>query len=153
MASASNSQRIYAPASSTYGYVLAVSFNETGTNTANNTSDLSFSASLTSDRINFSTNTNHTMTIFWHDDKDNTETPSIVIGDDKKCTSFPCQAKLVATSGSTVNFRKSNSKSSTILARIKLGTIVTVTGESNGWCSVTYNNMNGYIMSEFLVKA
>ena len=87
-----------------------------------------------------------------YDDKD-TETPSIVIGDDKTCASFPCQAKLVATSGSTVNFRKSNSKSSTILARIKLGTIVTVTGESNGWCSVTYNNMNGYIMSEFLVKA
>lgn len=68
------------------------------------------------------------------------------------CSSYPCQAKLVAPSHNTVNLRKSNSKSSAVLVQIKLGTVVTVTGESNGWCNVTYEKYKGYMMSEFLVQ-
>lgn len=72
--------------------------------------------------------------------------------DVKISTSFPCQAKVVATSGNTVRLRKSPSTSSDVLVNIKLGTIVTLTGEENGWCSVTYGSKTGYMMSQFLEK-
>ena len=67
--------------------------------------------------------------------------------------SFPFQAKVTASSGGTVNLRKSASTSSSIVLRIKLGETVTVTGEENDWYKVTYNTASGYMMKKFLNKA
>ena len=67
--------------------------------------------------------------------------------------SFPFQAKVTASSGGTVNLRKSASTSSGIVLRIKLGETVTVTGEESDWYKITYNSANGYMMKKFLLKA
>ena len=66
--------------------------------------------------------------------------------------SFPFQAKVTATSGRTVNLRKSASTNAGIVLRIKLGETVTVTGEENDWYKVTYNSASGYMMKKFLNK-
>jgi hypothetical protein len=66
--------------------------------------------------------------------------------------SFPFQAKVTATSGGTVNLRKSASTNAGIVLRIKLGETVTVTGEENDWYKVTYNTASGYMMKKFLNK-
>ena len=63
---------------------------------------------------------------------------------------FPFQAKVIAKSGSTVNLR--NSPGGKVIKKIKLGEKVTVTGEKNGWYQITYGNINGYMMKEFLEK-
>jgi hypothetical protein len=67
--------------------------------------------------------------------------------------SFPFQAKVTASSGGTVNLRKSASTNSSIIIRIKLGETVTVTGEESDWYKITYNSANGYMMKKFLLKA
>ena len=71
----------------------------------------------------------------------------------EKITSFPCQAKVIVSSDKAVDIRKSPSKNSSILLRIKFGTTVTITGEENNWYKVFYNTASGYIMKEFLHKA
>ena len=63
------------------------------------------------------------------------------------------QAKVIATSGSTVNLRKSASTNSSIILRIKLGEMVTIVGEENDWYKVTYKSTTGYMMKQFLSKA
>ena len=60
------------------------------------------------------------------------------------------KAVLVAKSGSTVNLRQSPSKSARIMARVKLGTVITITKPGEVWAAVTWNGFNGYMMSEFL---
>lgn len=62
------------------------------------------------------------------------------------------QAKVTATSGSNVRMRKSASASSTVLKNIKLGKIVDVLEELDGWLKITYEGEVGYMMSKFLVK-
>ena len=71
----------------------------------------------------------------------------------EKITSFPCKAKVIVSSDKVVDIRKSPSKNSSILLRIKFGTIVTIIGEENNWYKVTYDIISGYIMKEFLHKA
>ena len=66
--------------------------------------------------------------------------------------SFPFNAKVVVTSGNTVNFRSSPKKANNLICRINKGETVKVTGEESGWYVVTYENQKGYIMKEFLVK-
>jgi len=66
---------------------------------------------------------------------------------------FPFKAKIIATSGGTVNLRKDTNKNSGIVIRIKHGETVTVTGEKNGWYKVTYGAAIGYMMKEFLLKS
>lgn len=73
MASASNSTLLTAPGSSTYKYTLAVSFNETGTNTANNYSTVTCSATLSANNISYSSTNGGTLSIYWHDNKNNTD--------------------------------------------------------------------------------
>ena len=69
-------------------------------------------------------------------------------------TGFPCQAKITPSSPDRkVNLRKSPAKNSSIVLRLKLGEIVTITGEENGWYKVSYKTAKGYIMKEFLRKA
>ena len=65
--SATNSKTIYAPASSTYGYVLKVTFTETATSTPNNTSTISITASLYGKNIGYASTTANNMKIYWID--------------------------------------------------------------------------------------
>ena len=73
MASASNSKTIYSPASSSYGYTLSTSFNETSTSTANNTSTIKCSASIGASKIAFSVSGGGTLAVYWHDNNANTD--------------------------------------------------------------------------------
>ena len=67
--------------------------------------------------------------------------------------SYPFNAKVSVSSGSTVNFRKSPSTGAALIQKIKQGEVVSVTGEaSSEWYNVTYNGKSGYIMKQFLVK-
>jgi len=71
---------------------------------------------------------------------------------EEKITSFPCVAKVIVSSGKTVDIRKSPSKNSSILLRIKFGENVIITGKENNWYKVTYGGTSGYIMKEFVRK-
>lgn len=62
------------------------------------------------------------------------------------------QAKVVATSGSNVRMRKSASTSATVLKNIKLGKIVDVVEELDGWLKIVYEGEVGYMMTKFLDK-
>jgi len=70
----------------------------------------------------------------------------------EKITWFPYLAKVIVSSGRTVDIRKSPSKNSSIVIRILVGEYVTITGEENDWYKVTYGATSGYIMKEFLRK-
>lgn len=63
-------------------------------------------------------------------------------------------AKVVATSGSTVNLRESPSKSAKLVARVPLGSLVLVKSVSGEWANVYWDTGNkpytGYMMTEFL---
>ena len=59
-------------------------------------------------------------------------------------------AIVVANSGSTVNVRKSPSKSAKIMVRIKLGSKVKILQPGEGWHYIQWGGHVGYMMSEFL---
>ena len=60
-------------------------------------------------------------------------------------------AVTVAPSGSTVNLRKSASKSAALVERIPLGQTVTLRGpEAGGWYPVRWGKKEGWVMAEFL---
>lgn len=69
MASASNSTTLYS--NNGYGYTLTASFNENGTNVANNTSNVTCTATLSSGNPNWSTSYASTLIIYWHDNREN----------------------------------------------------------------------------------
>lgn len=71
--SSSNSKKIYASASSTQPFTLAVSFTEDSTSLSNNTSVLSIEGSLKSGGVSFDTNYNNTLALYWHDNHLNTD--------------------------------------------------------------------------------
>ncbi len=50
----------------------------------------------------------------------------------------------------TVNFREYPSKTANVLMRLYPGTIVEVTGISGDFCSVVYQDVSGYMMTEYL---
>lgn len=62
------------------------------------------------------------------------------------------QAKVAASSGTTVRMRSAPSKDATTIVAIPLGAIVEVVEEAQGWCGIMYENQKGYMMSEFLEK-
>ena len=69
--------------------------------------------------------------------------------------SYPYEAKVVAKSGNTVNFRSqpTTSDKNNIITQIPLGNTVTVTGQyDTKWSIVAYNGRSGYMMTEFLSK-
>ena len=72
------------------------------------------------------------------------------IGPDPTPKNYPFKGKVIASSGGSVNLRNKPSKSGTILKQVKLGEIVTVTGEENGWFNVIYGDFKGYMMMEFI---
>ena len=63
-------------------------------------------------------------------------------------TSSTQSAKVVC--GTTVNFRSQPNTSCTVLASLANGTVVTVTGSSNGWYTATYNGMTGYLSADYV---
>ena len=69
MASASKSTTLYSSNSS--AYTLTASFTENSTSTANNTSSITCTATLKSGNPNWSSSYNSTLTIYWHDNREN----------------------------------------------------------------------------------
>ncbi len=61
-------------------------------------------------------------------------------------------AIVTAQSGRTVNLRQRPDKSSAILARVPLGTQVTVLESAEGWAHITVCEKTGYMMNEFLTR-
>ena len=72
------------------------------------------------------------------------------IGSVPKPRNYSFKGKVIVSSGRTVNLRNKSSKSGTILRQVKLGEIVTVTGEESGWFNVIYGDLKGYTMMEFI---
>lgn len=62
------------------------------------------------------------------------------------------QAKVVAESGSTVRMREGASSNADIVKNIKLGQIVDVVAELDGWLKIVHDGDMGYMMSKFLQK-
>ena len=69
MASNSKSTTLYS--NNGYGYNLTASFIENSTNIANNTSNITCTATLTPTNAYWSTNYPSTLTIYWHDNREN----------------------------------------------------------------------------------
>lgn len=69
MASASNSVTLWSNGG--HGYTLNASFWENSTSTANNTSNITCKATLTSQGAAWSSSYNSTLTIYWHDNREN----------------------------------------------------------------------------------
>ena len=57
-------------------------------------------------------------------------------------------AKIVCDT--TVNFRSPPNTSSSVLASLRNGTVVSVTGVQGGWFKVTYNGQKGYVHPDYL---
>lgn len=62
------------------------------------------------------------------------------------------KAKVVVTSGSTVNMRKTSNANSDILVRIPNGTIIPIFDDSKELYQTQYKNVVGYVSSKFLQK-
>ena len=63
------------------------------------------------------------------------------------------EAKVTAAQGSTVNLRKRPDSTAPVIDRVKLGAIVQVNEEAEGWAQVvTPNGDIGYMMTKFLQK-
>lgn len=60
------------------------------------------------------------------------------------------QAKVVASSGGTVNMRIAPNKASSIVAQVPVGTIVDVYEKDTEWCKIGYKGGTGYMMTKFL---
>ena len=58
------------------------------------------------------------------------------------------KAKIVCDT--TVNFRSQPSTSSSVLASLKNGTVVDVTGVQSNWYKVTYNGKTGYVHPDYI---
>lgn len=69
MASNSKSTTLYS--NNGYGYTLTASFNENSTNVANNTSNITCTASFSAGGTNWSTSYASSLTIYWHDNREN----------------------------------------------------------------------------------
>lgn len=69
MASNSKSTTLYS--NNGYGYTLTASFNENSTNVANNTSNITCTASFSAGGSNWSTSYASSLTIYWHDNREN----------------------------------------------------------------------------------
>lgn len=70
MASASKSTTLYSSNGS--GYTLQASFTENGSpNVSNNTTNITCTAKLSSGNPNWSTSNNSTLTVYWHDNREN----------------------------------------------------------------------------------
>ena len=60
------------------------------------------------------------------------------------------QAKVIASSGGSVNMRKSPSTSAPIVTQVPVGSIVDVYEKGAEWCKISYKGAIGYMMTKFL---
>ena len=60
------------------------------------------------------------------------------------------QATVTAESGKTVRMRSQPSEKASVLAAIKIGTVVDVLDEMDGWREIAYGGKVGYMMEKFL---
>lgn len=63
------------------------------------------------------------------------------------------QAAVTAPSGKTVNMRARPADGETIVARVPVGTEVTVLESADGWAKIDYKGKYGYMMSRYLQEA
>ena len=59
-------------------------------------------------------------------------------------------AVVVAAKGDTVNLRKSPRRDGALLARVPVGSRVTVQEQADGWERVRYQGLTGYMMEMFV---
>lgn len=71
---ASNDTKLTAPVSSTYKYTLTASFIENSTSTANNTSNITCTASIGAQYVSYNVSNGGTLEIYWHDNRTNNDT-------------------------------------------------------------------------------
>ena len=62
------------------------------------------------------------------------------------------QAKVTASSGTTVNLRDNPSTSAKVINQIAVGQVVDVTSAAGDWSTITWNGKSGYMMTKFLKK-
>ena len=63
----------------------------------------------------------------------------------------PFQAKLInVNGGSYVNFRKGASLNSSVIARLPVGSSITVTEHGTDWCKVVVDGVEGYVSTWFM---
>lgn len=60
------------------------------------------------------------------------------------------QAKVIASSGDTVNMRSQPSKTASVITQVPVGKIVDVYEKGSEWCKIGYQNLKGYMMTKFL---
>lgn len=77
MASASKSTTLYS--NNGYGFILTASFNENSTSTANNTSNVTCTASFSAQNSNWQTGWPSWLTVYWHDNRENYDRQVAVI--------------------------------------------------------------------------
>lgn len=53
-------------------------------------------------------------------------------------------------SGSTVNMRRTPSRSSDVIAKVPVGADIQVESDSGQWCKITYSGKTGYMMSNYI---
>ena len=62
------------------------------------------------------------------------------------------QAKVTASSGTTVNMRDNPSTSAKVINQIAVGQVVDVTSAAGDWSTITWNGKSGYMMTKYLTK-
>lgn len=62
------------------------------------------------------------------------------------------QAKVTASSGTTVNMRDNPSTSAKVINQIAVGQVVDVTSAAGDWSTITWNGKSGYMMTKYLKK-
>lgn len=77
MASTSKSTTLYS--NNGYGFILTASFNENSTSTANNTSNVTCTASFSAQNSNWQTGWPSWLTVYWHDNRENYDRQVAVI--------------------------------------------------------------------------
>lgn len=60
------------------------------------------------------------------------------------------QYGMVSTNGRNLNIRSSPTVNSAVIGSIPNGSVVTVYSSNNGWSSVDYNGVNGFVSNRYL---
>ena len=138
MASASNSVTLWSNGG--HGYTLNASFWENSTSTPNNTSNITCKATLTSQGAAWSSSYNSTLTIYWHDNRENYDRYVASIN----LSSLGINASAAAQGTINVAHKDDGSLSGYAYAYFTKGGTSSYTpnsgGVSNGWTGLTKIN-------------
>jgi len=138
MASASNSVTLWSNGG--HGYTLNASFWENSTSTPNNTSNITCKATLTSQGAAWSSSYNSTLTIYWHDNRENYDRYVASIN----LSSLGINASAAAQGTINVTHKDDGSLSGYAYAYFTKGGTSSYTpnsgGVSNGWTGLTKIN-------------